>query len=110
MQYAIEIAAVCGFIIREAMSVLPAIEKDESSPSKFSFGYYFSRPRNIVLMVMNAAGAVSLMLAHTEVMTLLVQVPVIGPYFSGVAVPILTGALVGFAGAWIFRWLTTKMG
>lgn len=110
MNHAIEIAAVCGFVVREAISILPAIGDNENTPDKFSFRYYFSRPRNIVLLIMNAAGAVCLLLAHDEVMTLLVQVPVIGPYFGGVAMPILTGSLVGFAGAWVFRWLTQKMG
>jgi len=109
MTHAIEIAAVFGFIVREGRYIIPAIEHDEATPDKFSFRYYFTRPRNIVLLVTNAAGAACLLLAHNEVMGLLGQLPVIGPYFGGVTLPILTGGLVGFAGAWVFRWLTEKM-
>lgn len=102
-------AALCGFVLREAQSILPAIREDENTPDKFSFGYYFRRPRNIVLLVMNITSTVALMLAHKEVMAIAGKIPGVGPYVDGSAAPILTGVAIGYLGAWAFRWVSSKL-
>ncbi len=109
MSWVLPAAAMCGFVVREAMAIIPAIPENENTPDKFSFLYYFSRPKNRVLLVANGAGALALMLGHAEVTTLMAKIPVVGPYFDGVTMPVLTGVLIGFGGAWIFRVLFAKM-
>lgn len=99
------LAATCGFIVRECAAVLPAIKDDANTPGKFSFRYYFTQPRNIVLLVMNLFGSLALLLGHGEVMHLLAKIPFVAPYVEGVAVPVLTGAAIGYAGASLFRWM-----
>lgn len=108
MSFLVPGAAICGFIVREAMNVMPAVKKNEDTPDKFSWRYYFSQPANQLASAMNAAGTLGLMLAHKEVMPLLGKLPAVGQYLDGTAAPVLTGLLIGFSGAYVFRWLSDK--
>lgn len=108
MSFLVPGAAICGFIVREAMNVRPAIKNNENTPGKFSWRYYFGQPSNQIALVMNASGTLGLMLAHKEVMPLLSKIPAVGQYLDGTAAPVLTGLLIGFGGAWVFRWLSDK--
>lgn len=109
MSYLIHAAAFCGFVAQQAMMIIPAIKDDDNTPNKFSFKFYFSRPRNVVMLVLNTAATIGMMLAHSELVMLMVKVPYVGPYFEGTALPILTSLLTGFGSAWVFRWLASKM-
>ena len=102
-------AAFCGFLVQQAIMIAPAVKKDEDTPNKFSFRYYFSRPYNLLQLGMNAAATIGMMLAHSEIVGLLVKIPTVGPYLEGATTPILTGLLIGFGAAWVFRWLASKM-
>lgn len=109
MSYLVPAAAVCGFVVREAMSIMPAVKNNENTPNKFSWGYYFKQPANQLTVVMNAVGMAGMLMAHGEIVGLIGRVPVIGPYIEGATVPVLTGLLIGFGSAWVFRWLSNKM-
>lgn len=113
MNIALPLAALCGFIVHEAVCIMPAIKLQESSPDKFSFGYYFSRPRNIVLLVMNMASTIALLVASSEVThfvgLLLSKIPGIGPDLDPSGYPLLTGIAMGYGGSWLFRVATMWM-
>lgn len=108
MSYLIPGAALCGFIASEAMSIIPAIKQNESTPNTFSFRYYFSRPENVVMFVFNCASTLGMMLAHGEIIGLMHKMPLIGTYFEGAALPTLTGLLTGFFAARVIRWVVSK--
>lgn len=109
MSYIIPIAAFCGFVAQEAMAISPAIKDDENTPDKFSWRYYFSRPKNQLLLVSNIAGFVALLLSHAELVGIMSKIPFVGPYFDGAAMPVLTGVLIGFGASWVLRLLFRKM-
>lgn len=110
MSFLIPGAAICGFVANEAAAILPAIKTNENSPERFSFRYYFSQPRNIVMLVFNAAGATGLFLGHGELVAVMYKVPLIGPYFEGAAMPVITGLLIGYMGGRLIRWIGSKFG
>ena len=110
MSFLIPGAAICGFIANEAAAILPALKNNENTPEKFSFRYYFSSPRNIVMLVFNAAGSTGLFLGHGELLGVMVKIPVIGPYFDGATMPVITGLLIGFFGGRLIRWVGAKFG
>lgn len=102
-------AAFCGFLVQQAIMIAPAVKKDEDTPNQFSLRYYFSRPYNRLQLFMNGVATIGLMLAHSEIVGLMVKIPYVGPYLEGTTTPILTGLLIGFGAAWVFRWLASKM-
>lgn len=110
MSHLIPLAALCGYVASEAWSIIPAIKNDASTPDRFSFKYYFSRPLNIVRMVFNAACTLGLTLGHGELLSIMHKIPVIGPYFEGAAMPIITGMLIGFFAARVISWIVNKAG
>lgn len=102
-------AAFCGFVAQQAMMIAPAVKKDEASPDTFSWRYYFSRPANVIQLVINGSFTLGLMLAHSEVIGLMGKIPVVGPYFDGEVLPTLTGLLIGFCGGFLARWIAYLM-
>jgi hypothetical protein len=109
MHLVVPAAAFCGFLVQQIMMIIPAIKEDESTPDKFSLRYYFSRTRNRLMLMMNAAATLGAMLAHSELVGLIVRIPTIGPYMDGAVVPVITALLIGFGSAWVFRWIASKM-
>lgn len=109
MSYLVPAAAFCGFLVQQAIMIAPAVKKDDETPNKFSLRYYFSRPYNQLQLFMNGAATLGLMFAHSELVTLMVKIPYVGPYLEGEAVPVITALLIGFGAAWVFRWLASKM-
>lgn len=105
----IALATFLGFLVQEMMAIVPAIKQNEDTPNKFSFRYYLSSPANLSALVMNGAGTIGLYLAHSELEQMIGKIPVIGVFFEGVTMPVLTGLLVGFCGSYCFRWLSRKM-
>jgi len=107
------LAAMCGLIAIEGYHVSRGIMKDHS-PSTFSWGYYFRQPRNITLLVMNAAGTVGLLIAHKEVVMIVVKLLDLVPMLKGTVnpagYPLLTGLCIGFGGSWLMRMATKWMG
>lgn len=106
-EYTPLLTAILGLIAREAMSVIPAIKEDDASPSKFSFAYYFSRPKNQALLVLNAAGTGILFLARHEVLAISENIPLLSDYL-GSGTPLLMCGLIGFAGASVVRYAAKK--
>lgn len=102
-------AAFCGFVVQQIMMIVPAIKEDDSTPDTFSLRYYFSRTRNRLMFAMNAAATIGMMLAHSELVGLIVRIPGVGPYLDGAVLPVITALLIGFGAAWVFRWLAFKM-
>lgn len=103
------LSALLGVIGREAISIIPAIKDDDASPSKFSFRYYFSRPKNQVLLVLNLCGSGILFLARHEVAEIASAIPVLSEYLDGGSPMLMCGA-IGFGGASAMRWLSRVMG
>lgn len=102
-------AAVLGFIGREAMAIAAGVKDTENgSPEKLDLGYYFSRPKNILLLVSNACGTGILYLGRNEVLGLAKSIPVVSDYL-GDGTPVLVGGLIGFTGAHILRWAKSKL-
>ncbi len=97
------IAALLGMIAREAISIIPAIKEDDNSPNRFSFRYYFSRPKNQLIMLLNVCGSGMLFLAQSEVAGMASVVPYIGDHF-GHGTPVLLSGAIGFTGASVLRW------
>lgn len=103
-------AAVLGFVGREAMAIAAGIkDQDNGSPSKLDLGYYFSRPKNLLLLLTNACGTGILFIARNEVLSLTKSIPVVSEYL-GEGTPVLVGGMIGFTGAHILRWAKTKLG
>jgi hypothetical protein len=109
MSILIPSAAICGFIASEASSILPAIKTNENSPEKFSFRYYFTQPKNLAMLVCNAAGSTGLFLGHGELVSVMHKLPVLGEYFEGTTMPVITGLLIGFMGGRLIRWVGDKL-
>jgi hypothetical protein len=101
-------AALLGVIGREAISIIPAIKDDDTSPSRFSFAYYFSRPKNQVLLVLNLCGSGILFLARHEVAEIAGAIPLLSDYLDG-GTPMLLSGAIGFGGASAMRWLSRIM-
>lgn len=102
------IAALLGFIGREIMAIVPGIRDDQNSPDKFSLSYYLSRPKNQLLIALNACGSGILFLARHEVMALSSLIPLLSDYL-GDGTPILLGGAIGFSGAHVLRFLFKRM-
>lgn len=102
------LSAFLGFVACEIIKILPAIKDDENSPSKFSFGYYFSRPKNQLSTILNACGAGILLIAKDEVIGLAGRIPWLSEYL-GDGTPMLMCAMLGFSGAWVVRFVAKKM-
>ncbi len=107
VEYTAVFTAILGFVVRELFSILPAISANDASPDKFSFSYYFSRPRNRVLLAMNASGAALMFLVRHEVVTHSAKLPFLGEYI-GAGTPLITAGLSGFVGAHILRIIFNK--
>lgn len=104
-------AALLGFVTIESIYISRGL-RESDSPDKFSLRYYFSRPRNLVMLISNAAGTAWLVLAHETVMH----------YANGVLVtagisavdmstwtPAFTGGLIGLCGSFVVRVITKWM-
>lgn len=101
-------AALLGFIARELMSILPAVERNEGSPNRLSLRYYFSRPKNLVLLGLNACGAAVLYLGRHELASVAATIPWLGEHMS-VGTPTLIAGAIGFIGASGFRFLAKRI-
>lgn len=109
VEVAVLLAAVLGFIGREAMSIAGGIKGNDDSPDSFSLRYYLGRSKNIALLISNACGTGILFLARHEVLALAGSIPVVSQYL-GSGTPVLIGGTIGFTGAHILRWATKKFG
>jgi hypothetical protein len=101
------ITALLGFVACEALNIIPAIER-EDTPDKFSWSYYFSRPANQVLLVLNACGSAILFIARHEVVGLAERIPVVSDYLGG-STPYLVCGLIGFVGGYVVRYVAKKL-
>ena len=101
------ITALLGFVACEALNIIPAIER-EDTPDKFSWSYYFSRPANQVLLVLNACGSAILFIARHEVVGLAERIPVVSEYL-GSGTPFLVCGVIGFGGGYFVRFLAKRM-
>lgn len=102
------LAAVLGFIACEILNILPAIKDDENSPSKFSFRYYLSRPKNQLTTILNACGTGILFIGKDEVIGLASRIPFVSEWL-GEGTPMLVCGLIGFCGAYVVRLVAKKL-
>lgn len=104
-------AALLGFITIEAIYISKGL-RDSDSPDKFSLRYYFSRPRNLVMLISNAAGTAWLVLAHKTVMQYANDI-MVAAGVSAVDIstwtPAFTGGLIGLCGSFVVRVITKWM-
>ena len=104
-------AALLGFITIEAIYISKGL-RDSDSPDKFSLRYYFSRPRNMVMLISNAAGTAWLVLAHKTVMQYANDI-MVAAGVSAVDIstwtPAFTGGLIGLCGSFVVRVITKWM-
>lgn len=103
------LAALLGFLAVEAYYVLPAIKRDDETPAKFSWSFYFSRPANQVQTFMNACGTALLFIARHEVLGFAERIPVASDYL-GYGSPFLLCGVIGMGGGFFVRWAVKKMG
>lgn len=105
-------SALLGFVTIEAIYISKSIRLD-ASPDKFSLRYYFSRPRNLVMLISNGAGTAWLVLAHKTVMnyanSLLAAIPGVDPVDMSNWTPAFTGGLIGLCGSFVVRVITKWM-
>lgn len=105
------LAALLGFITIEAIYISKGL-RDSNSPDKFSLRYYFSRPRNLVMLISNAAGTAWLVLAHKTVMQYANDI-MVAAGVSAVDIstwtPAFTGGLIGLCGSFVVRVITKWM-
>lgn len=105
------LAALLGFITIEAIYISKGL-RDSDSPDKFSLRYYFSRPRNLVMLISNAAGTAWLVLAHKTVMQYANDI-MVAAGVSAVDIstwtPAFTGGLIGLCGSFVVRVITKWM-
>lgn len=106
-EYTPLITAFLGFVACEALNILPAIKR-EDTPDKFSLSYYFSRPTNQVLLVLNACGSAILFISRHEVVGLAEHIPVVSDYL-GATTPYLVCGVIGFSGGYFVRWMAKAM-
>jgi len=109
VEVAVLLAAVLGFVGREAMAIASGIKGNENSPDTFSLRYYLSRSKNVALLVSNACGTGILLLARHEVLGLAGSIPFVSQYL-GSGTPVLVGGTIGFTGAHVLRWIAGKFG
>lgn len=102
------ITAALGFVACEALNIIPAIKEDEGSPSRFSWSYYFSRPKNQLLLVLNACGSAILFIARHEVVGLAGKMPILNGLL-GAGTPFLMCGLIGFCGGYAVRFVSKKL-
>jgi len=107
VEVAVLLAAVLGFVGREAMAIASGIKGNENSPDTFSLRYYLSRSKNVALLVSNACGTGILLLARHEVLGLAGSIPFVSQYL-GSGTPVLVGGTIGFTGAHVLRWIAKK--
>jgi hypothetical protein len=101
------ITALLGFVACEALNISRGI-KDDDTPDKFSWSYYFSRPKNIVQLIMNACGTGVLFIARHDVMSFAGSIPVLSDYL-GASTPYLLCGVIGFSGGYFVRFLAKKL-
>lgn len=102
------LSAILGFIACEIINILPAIKDDENSPSKFSFGYYFSRPKNQLSTILNACGTGILFIGKDEVIGMAARIPWLSDYL-GAGTPMLVCGMIGFVGGYVVRLVAKKI-
>lgn len=105
------LAALLGFITIEAIYISKGL-RDSDSPDKFSLRYYFSRPRNLVMLISNAAGTAWLVLAHKTVMQYANDIMVaagVSAVDMSTWAPAFTGGLIGLCGSFVVRVITKWM-
>lgn len=105
------LAALLGFITIEAIYISKGL-RDSDSPDKFSLRYYFSRPRNLVMLISNAAGTAWLVLAHKTVMQYANDIMVaagVSAVDMSTWTPAFTGGLIGLCGSFVVRVITKWM-
>lgn len=104
-------AALLGFVTIESIYISKGL-RDSDSPDKFSLRYYFSRPRNMVMLISNAAGTAWLVLAHKTVMQYSNDI-MVAAGVSAVDIstwtPAFTGGLIGLCGSFVVRVITKWM-
>lgn len=104
-------AALLGFVTIESIYISKGL-RDSNSPDKFSLRYYFSRPRNMVMLISNAAGTAWLVLAHKTVMQYANDI-MVAAGVSAVDIstwtPAFTGGLIGLCGSFVVRVITKWM-
>lgn len=104
-------AALLGFVTIESIYISKGL-RDSNSPDKFSLRYYFSRPRNMVMLISNAAGTAWLVLAHKTVMQYSNDI-MVAAGVSAVDIstwtPAFTGGLIGLCGSFVVRVITKWM-
>ena len=102
------VAALLGFIASEAIAIIPAIKDDDTSPSTFSFRYYFSRPKNQLLLLLNACGSGILFLGRHEVLAISSKIPFVSDYLGG-GTPVLMCGMIGLGGGRLVRYVIKKL-
>lgn len=95
------IGALLGFLIREAWAITRAVGK---SGDRFSLAYYFSRPRNLALLALNALSTTALLFAWPDLR------PFVLRNTAGLDAPAITGLMMGFFAAVAFRWIANRVG
>ena len=106
-EYTPLLTALLGFVACEALNISRGI-KDTDTPDKFSWSYYFSRPKNQLLLLLNACGTGILFLSRHEVLGLTARIPVVSEYL-GAGTPYLVCGVIGFGGGYFVRWLAKTM-
>ena len=106
-------SAILGFVTIEAIYISRGLKTD-NSPDTFSWGYYWGRPRNKVMLIANATGTAWLVLANETVMLyankILASIPGIDPVDVSGWSPAFTGGLIGLCGSFMIRQATKWMG
>lgn len=108
IEWTVIIAAVAGYFLHLLVDVRNGIKTNPESPDKFSFQYYFTRPLNIVNLLINGMGSFLLLLGRHEVVDLLEFIPFLQGTISP-ATPVLLGGSIGFGGGWAVSKATRLM-
>jgi ABC-type antimicrobial peptide transport system permease subunit len=101
------ITALLGFVACEALNISRGL-KDTDTPDKFSWSYYFSRPKNITQLIMNACGTGVLFISRHEVLGFADRIPLVSD-FLGYGTPFLVCGLIGFVGGYVVRFVAKKL-